>query len=173
MLGTRGRVGALMGLVVLLHVGSASAASYHSFGYKGNKGFRNVAPQPLPPISLGTGKYPNLLVDGAGTAHIVFTQDGGSSSSDTLRFCSLQRGIKTCAAGRRGPEPAAARRHRRVTSAGNFPAGNHDFDGPVPLAIGNQLFVSSVASPTASPLRPGPPRTATCSSGARPTAARR
>jgi hypothetical protein len=139
MLGLRGRIGALMCLVVLAHVGSASAAGYHSFGYGGKTNFRNVAPQPLPPISLGTGKYPNLLVDGAGTAHIVFTQDGGSSSADTLGFCSLQRGIKTCAAEGVAPNPEPP--PPEGDYAGNFPAGNHDFDGPVPLVIGNELFV--------------------------------
>src|SRR5947209_4879158 len=112
----------------------ASAAPYFSPGYKGDTSFRNDLPAPLPPVTLGTGKYPNLLVDRAGTAHILFAQDGGTDSPDTLAFCNLQRGIKQCASNGLAPNPQAP------DVSGNFPGGNHDFDGPAPLVIGNQLF---------------------------------
>jgi hypothetical protein len=132
---------ALVALVASVFVGPASAASYHSPGYKGTKKFRSATQKPLPPISLGTGKYPNLLVDGAGTAHIVFAHDGGASAPDTLAFCNLQRGIKTCASSGNVPNPQAPDPSQGGIFSGNIPSGNHDFDGPVPLAIGNQLFV--------------------------------
>jgi hypothetical protein len=119
----------------------ASAAPYYSPGYKGTESFRNVTPAPLPPLLLGTGKYPNLLVDRAGTGHILFAQDGGTDAPDTLAFCNLQRGIKTCASAGLAPNPQAPDASQGGDFAGNFPGGNHDFDGPAPLVIGNQLFV--------------------------------
>jgi hypothetical protein len=120
---------------------SAAAPSYHSPGYAGNTSFRNVTPAPLPAITLGTGKYPALLVDGAGTAHIVFAQDGGSTAADTISFCNLQRGQKSCASSGVAPNPLAPDSSAGQAFLGNFPAGNHDFSGPIPLDIGNELFV--------------------------------
>ncbi len=120
---------------------SAAPPSYHSPGYKGSTRFTNVAPATLPPVVLGTGKYPNLLVDAAGTAHIVFTRDGGTSAPDAITYCSLQRGIKSCAPSGVVPNPQAPDPGQGLAFAGNFPAGNHDFEGAVPLAIGNQLFL--------------------------------
>ena len=69
-----------------VHAAAASAASagYHSPGYAGKTDFgAKVTPKALPPIVLGTGKYPDLLVDAAGTAHVVFAHDGGTSAADT------------------------------------------------------------------------------------------
>lgn len=140
-LGARLTAVAVFGLAGCGHVGSASAAGYHSPGYKGIKSFANVVPAPLPSIALGTGKYPNLLVDGAGTAHIVFAQDGGTTSPDTLPYCNLQRGIRSCAPSGAAPNPQAPDPSLGGNFVGNLPAGNHDFDGPVPLSIGNELFV--------------------------------
>ncbi|MCW2968145.1 MAG: hypothetical protein JWM71_1917, partial [Solirubrobacteraceae bacterium] len=81
------------------------------------------------------------LVDGAGTAHVVFSQDGGASAPDTLAFCNLQRGIKTCASRGIAPNPTPPDSSQGGLFSGNIPAGNHDTDGPVPLAIGNQLYL--------------------------------
>jgi hypothetical protein len=119
----------------------AVAKPYYSPGYKGKESFRNVTPAPLAPITVGTGKWPDLVVDRAGTAHVVFAQDGGGSAADTLGFCNLQRGIKTCATSGAAPNPEAPDASQGGGFIGNFPAGNHDFDGPAPLVIGNQLFV--------------------------------
>ena len=105
---------------------------------------------PLPAISLGTGKNPNLLVDASGTAHVVFAQDGGGSAADTLAFCNLQRGFKSCASAGTSPNPTPPDSSQPGYS-GNFPAGNHDTDGPVPLAIGNQLYLIDRRFPDAFP----------------------
>jgi hypothetical protein len=60
-------VAAIVAAAAWIHVGSAFAAGYPSPWYTGKTGFGNFAPVALPPISLGTGKYPDLLVDaGAG-----------------------------------------------------------------------------------------------------------
>jgi hypothetical protein len=132
---------ALVGLGALVLAGQASAAVYHSPGYKGTKRFAKVVSAPFPAITIGTGKYPNLLVDEAGTAHIVFAQDGGTTVPDTLAYCNLQRGIKSCASAGTVPNPKAPEPSEGAEFSGNLPYLNHDFDGPVPLDIGNQLFV--------------------------------
>jgi hypothetical protein len=122
--------------------GSALAIPYHSPGYKGKKQFANVVPTPFPPITLGTGKYPKLLIDESGTAHTVYAVDGGAAAPDTLNECNLQRGATACASGGTAPTPQApAGGDGQGVFSGNFPGGNHDTDGPVPLAIGNQLYV--------------------------------
>ena len=133
---------ALVCLFVAAFAGRAGAVSYHSPGYKGNKSFGNVVPAPFPPITLGTGKYPKLLVDESGTAHVVFAQDGGSEAPDTVSYCNLQRGLTACASSGNAPNPQAPEGgDGKGVFSGNFPGGNHDTDGPVPLAIGNQLYV--------------------------------
>ncbi len=135
-------MGVAAALFIVAVPGAASARkapSYHSPGYKGKTTLPRVVATPLPSITLGTGKYPNLLVDDAGTARIVYAQDGGTTSADTIAYCALQRGQKQCAQSTGVPNPQEP--EGGGDFAGNFPAGNHDFDGPVPLAIGNQLFL--------------------------------
>ena len=134
-------VAATLTLAALALASSASAAPYRSPGYKGTKSFAKVVPPPLAPIALGTGKNPNLLVDAAGTAHILFAQDGGAEAADTLAFCNLQRGIKTCASRGVTPNPTAPDPGEGGIFIGNSPGINDDNDGPVPLVVGNQLFV--------------------------------
>lgn len=130
-----------VGLICVTCAGTAAAkGTYRSPGYTGTTSFKTVTAKPLPAISLGTGKNPNLLVDAAGTAHIVFAQDGGSSA-DTLAFCNLQRGIKTCASHGLAPNPVAPEETPDGTYAGNDPSQNHDFDGPAVLDIGNQEYL--------------------------------
>ena len=122
----------------------------------------------------GDGKYPDLLVDAAGTAHVVYAHDGGTTAADTYSVCNLQRGIKKCASSPTVPAPAAPDPSQGGIFAGNVPSLNHDFDGPVPLDIGNQLIVIDRRFPvyvhhTDRERR----RTATCSSGGPATAGRR
>src|ERR1700690_3384436 len=112
---------ALIGLVALAFAAQASAAPYTTPGYKGVKRFGKAVPVPLPTIPIGTGKYPNLLVDESGTAHIVFAQDGGLVTPDLLSFCNLQRGIKTCASSGNAPNPAAPASSEGGDFLGNFP----------------------------------------------------
>jgi hypothetical protein len=133
---------ALVSLVAAGLTGSAAAAPYHSPGYSGKKTFASVTTTPFPPITIGSGKYPNLLVDESGTAHVVFAQDGGLSVPDLLSYCNLQRGLTACASSGNAPTPQAPEGgDGKGDFSGNSPGENHDFDGPVPLAIGNQLYV--------------------------------
>jgi hypothetical protein len=128
-------------MVVLLLAGVAVATAGTSPGYTPDPGLGKVTAKPLPLITIGTGKDPNLLVDAAGSAHIVFTEDGGSTSPDTLAVCNLQRGKTACAQNSTAPTPQAPDSSQRGVYSGNFPAGNHDTDGAVPLSIQNQLYV--------------------------------
>ncbi len=141
MLRTRLASTALVGIAVFGFSASASAATYRSPGYKSKLSFGKVVAAPLPPITLGTGKYPNLLVDEAGTAHIVFAQDGGTTAPDTISSCNLQRGIKSCAPSGTVPNPKGPEPSEGAEFEGNQPYLNHDYYGPVPLDMGNQLFV--------------------------------
>ncbi|HUO70349.1 MAG TPA: hypothetical protein VMU39_06200, partial [Solirubrobacteraceae bacterium] len=70
---------------------------YRSPGYSGVRTAPKTLPaQPLMPISLGAnGRNPQVLVDAAGTAHIVWTEEGGSGA-DVTRYCRLRRGSKVC-----------------------------------------------------------------------------
>jgi hypothetical protein len=130
---------------VLLMASSPAAArrppSYHSPGYKGTTRLPHVTATPFPPTVLGTGKYPDVLVDAAGTGHVTFSEDGGSSSPDTISYCRLLRGQKGCSSTTSSLAPVAPTGGQSDPYIGNFPGGNHDFDGAVPLAIGNQLFL--------------------------------
>jgi hypothetical protein len=119
---------------------TAKAKTYKSPGYKGRKTIPNVNPTPLPLLPLGTGKYPHVLVDAAGTGHVMFAVDGNSSAPDQVSYCRLQRGQKACAS-TSALAPDAPAGGTPGDYEGNFPGGNHDFTGPTPLAIGNQLFL--------------------------------
>jgi hypothetical protein len=130
---------------------SARAPSYYSPGYKGTKKFAGVGPAALPGISLGTGKYPNLLVDNAGTAHLVFATDGASTTEDKINYCTLQRGQTRCAQSTPGLYPPTD-----TSFPGNFPGGNVDSEGPIPLDSGNQLFIVDRRYPDAFTTPAGP-----------------
>jgi hypothetical protein len=70
---------------------------YRSPGYSGvRKAPKTLPAQPLTPITLGAnGRNPQALVDAAGTAHIVWTEDGGGGA-DVTRYCRLRRGSRAC-----------------------------------------------------------------------------
>src|SRR4051812_14421949 len=100
----------------------AKTRGYVTPGYKGNSSFgKNATATPLPAITLGAGKNPNLLVDRAGTAHVIFTQDGTQADApDTVVSCLLQRGQKQCGAGQGGLAPVNQPGGTPGPFAGNF-----------------------------------------------------
>jgi hypothetical protein len=65
-------------------------------------------------------------------AHIAFANPSGAAA-DTIRTCRLPRGGKACA--------ASAALSPSQPAAGNDPQSNQDFDGPYPMAVGNELLV--------------------------------
>lgn len=120
----------------------AGAKGYHSPGYKGAKTRPSEVQKPLPPVEIGTGKYPRVLVDAAGTAHISFSTDGGGNDQDNVSYCRLPRGQNSCRA-TSAFGPTAPPGGQSGPYEGNFPGGDHDFNGPVPLAINDQLAMVS------------------------------
>ena len=68
-----------------------------SRGYKGIKRVPRTGPAPAPPsISLGAGKAPDVLVDAAGTAHIVWNEEVPAGGSDVTHYCRIPRGATAC-----------------------------------------------------------------------------
>lgn len=74
-------------------------------------------------------------MDAAGTAHIVWNQDGGETGGDQLRYCRLKRGATGC------DKTAALIPQQPGTY--NSPAFNDDIAGPRVVAIGDDLVFLS------------------------------
>lgn len=117
---------------------------YRSPGYGGRcqaKGAK--APPPLPSIALGeSGRLPDMLVDPAGTAHIVWASDGGTGP-DLLNYCRIKRGSGTC------DNPPATR--TMFPTQPGFPQHNDDNAGPKVLAVGDELALLSYRYPNVVP----------------------
>ncbi|NLT05455.1 MAG: hypothetical protein GXY03_04000 [Solirubrobacterales bacterium] len=106
---------------------------YRSPGYPGVcKSPRTNPAPPLPPVVLGTGHDPEVAVDAAGTAHVVWSEDGGNAP-DVLRYCRLKRAAKGC------DNPPATR--GLIPTQPGEPAFNEDFNGPVVAVVGEDLAV--------------------------------
>src|SRR3954454_6644923 len=75
---------------------------YRSPGYKGSRKLPKTGPPPAPPsVAIAThGWEPDVHVDAAGTAHIVWSDnvdgDGNDVPNDVLHYCRLPRGAKAC-----------------------------------------------------------------------------
>ena len=110
---------------------------YRTPGYKGTCRSPKTRPQdPLPPVELGeNGRDPQVLVDAAGTAHIVWNQDGGETGPDLLRYCRLKRGSRSCD---NPPQTASL-----FPAQPGSPEFNDDIAGPRVVAVGDDLvFIS-------------------------------
>jgi hypothetical protein len=109
--------------------------SYVTPGYKAKavpKTFIPAAP-PKPVVLPIRGGLPRVFVDAAGSAHITYSDPAGSAE-DIIRTCRLPRGGGAC-------EAQAALTPRQPSGGGNGPELDQDFDGPYPMAVGNQLLV--------------------------------
>jgi hypothetical protein len=74
----------------------AGAATYRSPGYKGVRTAPKTTPAPPPKaLTLGAGERPQVLVDAAGTSHIVWNDPRGDAA-DALHYCRMKRGATTC-----------------------------------------------------------------------------
>ncbi len=105
-------------------------------GYLGVCKAPKVAPQPpRPPVALGVnGREPETVVDAAGTAHIVWNQNGGDGGPDVLRYCRLKRGSARC------DNPLETQSLVPVQNdPGNEPAFNEDLGGPRIVVVGDDL----------------------------------
>lgn len=103
-------------------------------GYKGVTKAPKLAPQqPLTPVQVAAqGEKPQVLVDAAGTAHIVWNERRGADQ-DVTRYCRLKRGARACDARADLIPPLD------TTDAGNSPQANADFEGPKVIALGDEL----------------------------------
>lgn len=123
-------------------------AVYRSQGYKGRcqPPKTDLAP-PFPSTTLSdAGRNPRLIIDPAGTAHIVWSEEGGSGP-DTLHYCRILRGSSSC------NNPASTRSIFPVQpdTIGNSPAFNDDSSGPQVLAVGQDLALITRRYPNVVP----------------------
>jgi hypothetical protein len=76
---------------------AAGKRVYRTPGYKGIKKMPRTRALPVPaPLQLGAGHKPDLHVDAAGTAHVVWNEDR-ATEADVVHYCRLPRGAKACA----------------------------------------------------------------------------
>lgn len=100
-------------------------------GYKGIATVPATKPAAAPaPVSIGAGEKPDLLVDAAGTSHIVWNEDQIGETPDITHYCRLPRGASACDNPNPTPMPIPV------------PYASDDA-GPKILQIGNQLVVLS------------------------------
>lgn len=95
--------------------------------------------QPLPSNTLAeSGRLPDLLVDRAGTAHIVWLTDG-NGSPDLVNYCRIKRGSTAC------DNPVPTRTMFPDQPMG--PQFNIDTAGAKILAVGDDLVILSYRYP--------------------------
>ena len=131
-------------LIALAAPASAGAASFTTPGYHGTHHVPKVVASTPPPVRIGTGSHPNVLVDAAGTAHIVWNETV-PAGGDRIHYCRLPRGASACAA-------SSVLNVDQPAVDGNDATNNIDTDGPRALAIGDELLVLSNRSPNLVPV---------------------
>lgn len=134
-----------LALAVAAPPGALAAKAYKSPGYRGTRRVpRTIAPAPPRPVVLAqAGERPQVLVDAAGTAHVVWnerTQD----QPDTLRYCRLRRGGAGC-------EATQALVPAQPYDGGNAPGFNNDVGVPRVLALNGQLILLTNRYPNVVP----------------------
>lgn len=113
--------------------------------YRGLTRVPPTAPEqrpPLPPSGVlsETGEKPDVLVDEAGTAHIVWHEGRGDLDSAAV-YCRVKRGAAAC-------EHQAELTWQKPYGAGDGPPFNTDYEGPKIVRIGEQLVIFSKRYPT-------------------------
>ena len=137
-------IASLASAAVLLVAGPALGAPvYKSPGFKGSTKAPPTVPPPPPPQTALTdnGTYPDAVVDGAGTAHIVWNDPRGDDA-DGVGYCRLQRAATAC-------DKTDLLVPPKNYGPGDSPQFNTDDDGPKILLIGDQLVILSYRYPTA------------------------
>jgi hypothetical protein len=108
---------------------AAGHRTYSSPGYTWNGTLPKVAPTlPGKVVTVGDGALPSVLVDAAGTAQVAYSTEPELQLS-VLHDCVLQRGQTGCSANQGLVPPAST------------PEFSTDNDGPLPLAVGNELLM--------------------------------
>ncbi|MEZ5122379.1 MAG: hypothetical protein R2736_12515 [Solirubrobacterales bacterium] len=114
-------------------------------GYRGVTKAPATRPAPPPPASpavtlSSTGVHPDVLIDEAGTAHIVWNE-GRGDDADAAIYCRLKRGATAC-------DATAVLTWEKSYDAGDGPEFNTDDGGPRIVRVGDQLVVLSKRYPT-------------------------
>lgn len=113
-----------------LAAAAVAAPSIRTPGYRGITKPIALKPATAPPASaLGTGSRPDLLVDAAGTAHVVWTDAPAGAPTRTM-YCRVPRGARAC----------------EVTHALDHPGSDQfsvDVGGPAVAAVNDQVVVMS------------------------------
>ncbi|MBB4664541.1 hypothetical protein [Conexibacter arvalis] len=140
---------ALVGAAALAPAAAPAAKTYKSPGYRGTKRIPRTAPLPPPRavVLAQAGERPQLLVDAAGTAHVVWNERT-PGQPDTLRYCRLRRGGSGC-------EASQALVPAQPYDEGNAPAFNNDVGVPRVLALNGQLALLTNRYPNVVPTPDG------------------
>jgi hypothetical protein len=154
--GARAGAGSVIGAVavliaVLLLLGSpavaaaAGGATYRSPGYSGIRHpvatVPGAVPTPIPLSSAGT--FPDVLVDGAGTSHIVWiTSDG--VNADAIHYCRLPRAAAAC-------NSSSVLVPQKDYGDGDSPSFNTSSNGARIVQLGQQIVILDYRYPTSYP----------------------
>ncbi len=124
------------------HAAGASTPTYRDPpSYKGVEKAPKTKSPSFPTTTLSSaGTFPDVLVDEAGTAHIVWNE-GRGNNADVAVYCRLKRGATTC-------DKRKELRWDKTYGVGDGPQYNTDDGGPRIVRIGNQLLVLSKRYPT-------------------------
>ena len=143
----------LLGCVALIAAGLAAPAAGRTVyrdppGYKGitrapsGRPLPDPTPRPQPPIALSdAGTFPDVLVDAAGTAHVVFNEDRGDAA-DVVVYCRIKRATSGC-------DARSDLEWQKDYGAGDGP--QYNIGGPPKIVqVGQLLVVFSHRYPTGS-----------------------
>jgi hypothetical protein len=135
----------LTGVLALAVVGTSQAAAVPTLGSPTLTGrVKSIPTTPLsapPPTTLSrNGERPDVLVDAAGTSHIVWNEPG-QGGPDVTVYCRLPRAAKACDVTQRLVPPGAD-------------ALSQDPDGPQVFAVNDQVVIVSHRYPQEVP-KPG------------------
>ena len=137
-------------LVVPLICGLTADAVARGPVYRDPPSYRGITKAPptrpaprVPPVTLsatGEATFPDVLVDEAGTAHIVWNE-GRGEDSDAAVYCRLKRGATDC-------DTRATLTWDKSYGTGDGPQFNIDNSGPKIARVGDQIVVLSKRYPT-------------------------
>jgi len=143
--------GRLVVAILVLALGAADTAgaaklpTYKSPGFKGSTKAPPVkpAPPPTPVVLSQSGVGPDVVVDDAGTAHVVWSEGRGDEADATV-YCRIKRGASGC-------DTTTALVPVKDYGPGDGPQYNVDTSGPHIVRVGDQLVILSYRYPTGFP----------------------
>jgi hypothetical protein len=120
--------------VLLFAAPAAASHIYRSPGYHGTVKLPHTIPAAIPaPVQLGAGEKPQVLVDAAGTAHVIWNESRGNDA-DAVHYCRIKRGERACDVSQLLVPDGPA-------GPGADPSYNSELGTPRIFAVGNQVAV--------------------------------